>query len=105
MQTPGNVASLEATQVSPYSPQPVDTSHVDLGERQYLVEGLARNAHEVWAEMRMRDGWTYGPERDDMRKLHPCLVRFEDLPEVDRAFDRSMIAEFLRAAILLGFHK
>jgi RyR domain len=83
----------------------MDTAHVDLGDCRRLVDLLARNAHDVWAQMRLNDGWAYGPERDDRRKLHPCLVRFEEMPEPDQAFDRAMIAEFLRAAMLLGFRR
>lgn len=89
--------------MSPYRPQPIDTSKVDLGDCQPLLEALARNAHDIWAELRMNDGWRYGPARDDVRKLHPCLVRFEEMPESDRAYDRAMLTEILKAAIVLGF--
>jgi ryanodine receptor 2 len=92
----------EETKMSPYRPKPNDTSHVDLTGCQHLVEPLARNAHEIWAELRMKDGWTYGPVRDDLRKLHPCLVLFDEMPESDKAFDRAMVSELLKAAIVMG---
>jgi hypothetical protein len=88
--------------VSPYRPQPIDTSQVALNGCQPLIEALARNAHEIWAELRMKDGWAYGPTRDDERKLHPCLVPFEDLRESDRSLDRAMMIEVLKSAIVLG---
>jgi hypothetical protein len=81
----------------------MDTSSIDLAGSELLVEALARNAHEVWAELRMNDGWTYGPSRDDVRKQHPCLVRFDDLSESDRASDRAMMAEILKAVVFTGF--
>lgn len=49
-----------------YVPQPVDISDVLLPEElDELVEKLAENIHEVWAQSRMEQGWTYGPERSD----------------------------------------
>ena len=91
------------TKVALYRPQPIDTSNVVLGDCQQLVEALARNAHEIWAYLRMKDGWAYGPERDDVRKLHPCLVDFDEMAEQDRASDRAMMTEILKAAIAMGF--
>ena len=49
-----------------YVPQPMDTSDVQLPqELNELVEKMARNVHEVWAQSRISQGWTYGPERND----------------------------------------
>ena len=46
-----------------------------------LIEQMARNVHEVWAESRISQGWVYGEQRDDEKKTHPCLVPYEELPE------------------------
>jgi hypothetical protein len=82
----------------------MDTSEVEIGgELLSLAEALARNTHEIWAQMRVREGWSYGPTRDDLRKSHPCLVRYEEMSEADREFDRAMMIETLKAAIALGF--
>jgi len=89
--------------LSHYQPQPIDTSQVKLTGLLPLAEMLARNLHEVWAQLRIQEGWTYGPSRDDARKLHPCLVPFEELSDADQAHDRAMIAEILKAAIALRF--
>ena len=40
---------------------------------------LAKNSHEVWAAERVDQGWTYGPSRDDARRLHPLLVPWSRL--------------------------
>ena len=73
----------------PYVPQPMDTSDVQLPqELNELVEKMAKNVHEVWAQSRISQGWIYGPERSDALKHHPCLVQYEDLPEVEKAYDR-----------------
>ncbi|MEL7050080.1 MAG: RyR domain-containing protein [Pseudomonadota bacterium] len=52
-----------------YHPSPIDTSTVVLtSDQTELIEQLAKNAHEIWAEKRLSDGWTYGRERNDQLK-------------------------------------
>lgn len=46
-----------------------------------FVKRLAENSHDGWARQRMSEDWTYGPERDDAAKNHPCLVPYGELPE------------------------
>lgn len=88
----------------PYVPQPMDTSDVQLPqELNELVEKMARNVHEVWAQSRISQGWTYGPERSDALKHHPCLVPYEDLPEVEKAYDRDTALGTLKLICKLGF--
>lgn len=88
----------------PYVPQPMDTSDVQLPqELNELVEKMAKNVHEVWAQSRISQGWTYGPERNDALKHHPCLVPYEDLPEVEKAYDRDTALGTLKLICKLGF--
>ena len=87
-----------------YMPQPMDTSDVQLPqELNELVEKMARNVHEVWAQSRISQGWTWGPERSDALKHHPCLVPYEDLPEVEKAYDRDTALGTLKLICKLGF--
>lgn len=87
-----------------YVPQPMDTSDVQLPqELNELVEKMARNVHEVWAQNRISQGWTYGPERNDALKHHPCLVPYEDLPEVEKDYDRDTALGTLKLICKLGF--
>ena len=87
-----------------YVPQPMDTSDVQLPqELNELVEKMARNVHEIWAQSRISQGWTWGPERSDALKHHPCLVPYEDLPEVEKAYDRDTALETLKLITKLGF--
>lgn len=87
-----------------YVPQPMDTSDVRLPEElSELVEQMAKNVHEVWAQSRISQGWTYGPERNDALKHHPCLVAYEELPEVEKAYDRDTALETLKLITNLGF--
>lgn len=87
-----------------YVPQPMDTDDVLLPEElNVLVEQMAKNVHEVWAQTRIAQGWTYGPERNDALKHHPCLVPYEDLPESEREYDRNTSIETLKLICKLGF--
>lgn len=87
-----------------YVPQPMDTEDIQLPEElDALVEQMAKNVHEVWAKSRMEEGWTYGEERNDALKHHPCLVPYEELPEVEKAYDRDTALGTLKLICKLGF--
>ncbi|GHT77385.1 hypothetical protein AGMMS50262_18230 [Bacteroidia bacterium] len=87
-----------------YNPHPLDTSAVELpADLLNLTELLARNTHEVWAAQRIADGWHYGTERSDSKKLHPCLVPYDELPESEKEYDRNTAMETLRLIHKLGF--
>jgi ryanodine receptor 2 len=89
---------------SNYTPQPVDTSDVRLpAELDELVEKIAKNVHEVWAQSRIEQGWTYGEERNDELKHHPCLVPYEDLPEIEKDYDRDTALGTLKLICKFGF--
>ncbi len=87
-----------------YVPAPVDISDVQLPEEIYeAVELMAKNVHEVWAKERMDEGWTLGPVRNDELKQHPCLVPYEELPEIEKEYDRNTALGTLRYIRKLGF--
>lgn len=68
-----------------------------------LMEAMARNVHEVWAANRLKEGWKYGPVRDDDKKQTPCLVPYDDLTETERDYDRATSSETLKLILKLGF--
>ena len=87
-----------------YTPQPIDTSDVELPkELEALVEQMSKNVHEVWAETRIKQGWTYGLERNDELKTHPCLIPYEELPEEEKEYDRNTSIGTLKLIMKLGF--
>jgi hypothetical protein len=87
-----------------YKPAPIDTSHIELSsEICQLTEALAKNAHEVWAQERLAQGWRPGPERNDQRKEHPSLIPYEELSESEKVFDRNTAMGTLRAILALGY--
>jgi hypothetical protein len=88
-----------------YTPEPIDTSDIVLDERlTALIEQMAKNVHEVWAQNRISQGWKYGSRRDDVLKTHPCLVPYEKLPEQEKQYDRDTAIGTLKLIIKLGFH-
>ena len=87
-----------------YQPQPFDTNDVALPvELNHLAELMAKNVHEVWAKTRIEQGWTFGPQRDDANKKHPCLIPYEQLPEEEKVYDRNTSIETLKFIIANGF--
>lgn len=87
-----------------YMPAPIDTSSIILPDDVLdIVEKLAENIHENWAAQRIRDGWSFGTDRDDLKKTHPCLVPYDELPEREREYDRLTVMETLKTLISFGF--
>ncbi len=88
----------------PYEPHPLETSGIVLSPSLLeLTELLAKEAHEVWARQRVADGWRLGPERNDAKKEHPCLVPYEALSETEKQYDRNAALETLKAIIAWGY--
>ena len=87
-----------------YTPSPVDTATIQLPEElMALAEAISKNVHEVWAQNRMNEGWTYGPVRDDQKRQTPCLVPYEELPEEEKAYDRNTALGTLKFIVSQGF--
>jgi len=51
-------------------------------------DALESAQHDAWMASKLRDGWQYGEMKDAEAKTHPCLVPFDQLPEVQQAKDR-----------------
>ena len=87
-----------------YQPQPIDTSEVVINkEHLKLIELLAKNTHEIWAQQRLADGWQYGSQRDDTLKQHPCLIPYEDLPDSEKEYDRLTVLGVIKTLLALGY--
>ena len=87
-----------------YTPTPISTEGVTLPpELGTLIERLAENNHDHWARQRIEAGWTYGPQRDDVRKTHPDLVPYRDLPEGEKEYDLTSVVETLKVILTLGY--
>jgi len=87
-----------------YNPTPIDTKDVELSpELMALAEKMAENVHDVWAQSRINEGWSYGPERSDVLKTNPCLVPYGQLPESEKRYDRGTALTTLRLILKMGF--
>jgi len=87
-----------------YKPNPVNTKDIQLDEDILeLAEVLAKNTHEVWSAGRIKEGWKYGKERNDKLKETPCLIPYEELPEVEKEYDRHTALETLKLILKLGY--
>ena len=87
-----------------YTPNPIDTSEIELSaEIKELCELLSKNTHEVWSAGRIRDGWTYGETRDDVKNHHPCLIPYEELSDSEKEYDRNTSMETLKLILKLGY--
>lgn len=87
-----------------YIPHPIDTSDIEVPEELYkLQEEIAKNVHEVWAEGRINEGWTYGEERNTANKTTPGLVPYEELTESEKEYDRRTAFETIKLILKLGY--
>lgn len=87
-----------------YEPHPIDLSDVEISDDLIeLREAIAENAHEVWAFNRKQEGWTFGPERDDSKKLHPDMIAYNKLPESEKLYDREMAMNTIKLLKKLGW--
>ena len=87
-----------------YDPHPLNLDDVPIEpELLELREAIAENAHEVWAKTRKDQGWSYGPERDDTKKLHPDMLPYNLLPESEKEYDRLMAINTIKLVKKLGW--
>lgn len=87
-----------------YEPHPIDLSDVYLPEElTELREAIAENAHEVWAQGRKEQGWTYGPMRNDALRQTSDMVPYSDLTDKEKYFDREMAMNSIKLLKKLGY--
>lgn len=72
---------------------PAGGSAVAIDPHDPRVERLAKREHERWLRRKVKTGWRFGDPRDDVRRLHPCVRPWEELPEDERDKDRLIVVE------------
>lgn len=52
-----------------------------------LVGKSPAESHEGWLAHKLRDGWKFGPVKDEARKEHPCMMPYNELPPAQQRKD------------------
>lgn len=87
-----------------WAPPPDTAAPVNIpGFVETALESLAERVHNRWAEMRLKEGWRWGPVRDDKAKTTPNLVAYEDLSEADKDLDRATALATIKNLYQEGF--
>ena len=58
------------------------------------IERMAELEHGRWNIERLRDGWRYGPTRNDAKKIHDNIIPWEKLSEEIKGYDRKAVVKF-----------
>ena len=87
-----------------YDPQPIMVDDVELDSSlSDLEEILAENNHELWAFDRKKEGWSYGPKRNDDKKENPDMRPYSDLEDSEKQYDRNMAIKTLKLVQKMGY--
>ena len=87
-----------------YTPQPIKVDDIDLDPSlNDLEEILAENNHELWAFDREKEGWSYGPKRNDDKKENPDMRPYSDLEDSEKQYDRNMAINTLKLVQKMGY--
>ena len=43
--------------------------------------------HDQWLAQKKKDGWKFGKTKDAVKKTHPMMVPYKQLPEIERRKD------------------
>lgn len=60
-----------------------------------MITTLARIEHLRWNAFHYIHGWNYSEDKIDSRKVHPCLVPFDELEDKEKEKDISVLKELL----------
>lgn len=58
-------------------------------------------SHTQWMAQKLAEGWKHGPEKDAVKKEHPCMVPYEELPLEQKVKDHLFIGT-VRACMAKG---
>lgn len=67
------------------------------------IQFMAQLEHAQWCQWRREAGWQYAPKRDDELKLHPDLVPWKDLPDIEKKKNEDYISTLPALLAELGF--
>ena len=77
--------------------------HQAIAASLYMPLCVYENAHEIWAENRQAEGWTYGPQRDEQLKQTPDMVPHSLFPEGEKEYDLEMAMKTIKLLKKFGY--
>ncbi|CAL8106014.1 unnamed protein product [Calicophoron daubneyi] len=87
-----------------FVPQPIDTTQVQLPPAlNLLLERFAQHCHDSWALDLIEQGYTYGPVVDEVKRTHPNLSGFFNLPHGEQMRYIQPVTDTLKAMVALGW--
>ena len=93
----------ESKPAPPATPAVLETSKVALPPVVLeLAERLAVNGHHAWVRQKLDEGWHHGPRQDGLRKEHPFLVAYDQLPPEQQQLRRDLVVETLKGVYALN---
>ncbi|ULT90420.1 hypothetical protein L3Y34_008632 [Caenorhabditis briggsae] len=91
--------------LEPFIPTPIDVSTTQLTHHAMeMHQKYAENLHELWAMRKIELGWSYGETRSESSRKHPCLTRFELLPETEKKYNIMLALTTMKTIEALGYH-
>lgn len=58
------------------------------------IDVLAEAEHNGWMEFRLQNGWRYGSDRDEKRRIHSALLPYDQLPNQHQEKDRNSVRHY-----------
>jgi hypothetical protein len=97
----GDGAALDPGGIDPATMENVVRPAIESTIEEATIRQLARLEHERWCTDRRLDGWRYGHRRDDLGRLHPSLVSFDDprLSAAEISKDVSQVRFLLKSLV------
>ena len=68
------------------TPENIKASAID-GVLKVQTGTTAAKLHQSWCEFKLADGWVFGEEKNVIKKTHPCLVAYDELPHEQKIKD------------------
>ena len=77
--------------------------HQAIAASLYMPLCVYENAHEIWAENRQTEDWTYGPQRDGQLKQTPDMVSHSQFSEREKEYDLEMAMKTIKLLKKFGY--
>ncbi|XP_065312718.1 ryanodine receptor-like isoform X2 [Gordionus sp. m RMFG-2023] len=86
-----------------FKPAPLDLTGIpDNPIIDNLTLALAENLHNIWAQDRISNGWSYGPYIDDKLKRTPFLLAYKHIPKFIKQANEEIAQESIKTIIAYG---